>query len=162
MASYNKVLLMGNLTRDPEVRYTPKGTAIANIGLAVNRVWTTDAGEQKEEVTFVDIEVWGRQAETAGQYLSKGRPVFIEGRLKFDSWEDKESGQKRNKLKVVAERVQFLGAPKGNAEISDQPPGEGRPARAGSSRGGRVTAPAPSAESETEAPATEGDDNIPF
>ena len=81
MASYNKVLLMGNLTRDPEVRYTPKGTAIANIGLAVNRRWTTDAGEQKEDVTFVDVEVWGRQAETVGQYLSKGKPIFVEGRL---------------------------------------------------------------------------------
>ena len=111
MASYNKVLLLGNLTRDPEVRYTPKGTAIANIGLAVNRTYTTEGGEQKEEVTFIDIEVWGRQAETVGQYLAKGRPVFVEGRLKLDSWEDKESGQKRNKLKVVAERVQFLGAP---------------------------------------------------
>ena len=95
MASYNKVLLMGNLTRDPEVRYTPKGTAIATIGLAVNRRWTTDAGEQKEEVTFVDVEVWGRQAETVGQYLSKGKPIFVEGRLKLDSWEDKESGQKK-------------------------------------------------------------------
>ena len=124
MASYNKVLLMGNLTRDPEVRYTPKGTALANLGVAVNRVWTTESGEQKEEVTFVDIEVWGRQAETAGQYLSKGRPVFIEGRLKLDSWEDKESGQKRNKLKVVAERVQFLGAPRGGAEFKDQAPSD--------------------------------------
>ena len=124
MASYNKVLLMGNLTRDPEVRYTPKGTAIANIGLAVNRVYKTESGEQKEEVTFVDIEVWGRQAETVGQYLSKGRPVFVEGRLKLDSWEDKESGQRRNKLKVVAERVQFLGAPRGNAEFKDQAPSD--------------------------------------
>ena len=95
MASYNKVLLMGNLTRDPEVRYTPKGTAIANLGLAVNRRWTTETGEQKEEVTFLDIEVWGRQAETVGQYLSKGKPIFVEGRLRLDSWDDKESGQKK-------------------------------------------------------------------
>src|SRR2546428_13112105 len=112
MASLNKVFLIGNLTRDPEVRYTPKGTAIANLGLAVNRSWTDESGQQKEEVLFVDIDVWGRQAETCGQYLSKGRPVFVEGRLRLDSWEDKESGQKRNKLKVVAERVQFLGAPR--------------------------------------------------
>jgi single-strand DNA-binding protein len=161
MASYNKVLLMGNLTRDPEVRYTPKGTALANLGLAVNRVWTTESGEQKEEVTFVDIEVWGRQAETAGQYLSKGRPVFIEGRLKLDSWEDKESGQKRNKLKVVAERVQFLGAPRGGGEVKDQAPSDEAPARP-ASRGGRPAAPAARDAGEPEPPAAGEDDNIPF
>jgi single-strand DNA-binding protein len=165
MANFNKVLLMGNLTRDPEVRYTPKGTAIANIGLAVNRAWTNENGEKKEEVTFVDVEVWGRQAETAGQYLSKGRPVFIEGRLRLDSWEDKESGQKRNKLKVVAERVQFLGAPRASAEFSDQPPGGDRPVETGNPQRGaprsaRPAAAAPAAESE-ESPPTE-DDNIPF
>jgi single-strand DNA-binding protein len=159
MASYNKVLLMGNLTRDPEVRYTPKGTAIANLGLAVNRVYTTESGEQKEEVTFIDIEVWGRQAETAGQYLAKGRPVFVDGRLKLDSWEDKESGQKRNKLKVVAERVQFLGAPRGGAEFKDQPPSDEGPARS-SGRGTRPAAP-PTDKQEPEPPAGE-DDNIPF
>ena len=160
MASYNKVLLMGNLTRDPEVRYTPKGTALANLGLAVNRVWTTESGEQKEEVTFVDIEVWGRQAETAGQYLSKGRPVFIEGRLKLDSWEDKESGQKRHKLKVVAERVQFLGAPRGGAEVKDQAPADEAPARP--ARGGRPAAP-PARDVDEPEPTTAGeDDNIPF
>jgi len=156
MASYNKVLLMGNLTRDPEVRYTPKGTAIANLGLAVNRAYTTESGEQKEEVTFVDIEVWGRQAETAGQYLSKGRPVFIEGRLKLDQWDDKDSGQKRSKLKVVAERVQFLGTPKGNAEFSEQsPPSNPRPPQ-------RANRPAPPPPEEPEPPAEETEDNIPF
>ncbi len=160
MASYNKVLLMGNLTRDPEVRYTPKGTAIANLGLAVNRRWTTETGEAKEEVTFVDVEVWGRQAETAGQYLSKGRPVFVEGRLKLDSWEDKESGQKRNKLKVVAERVQFLGAPRGGAEFKDQAPSDEAPARP-AGRGPRPPAPPPQDKGEPEPPAGE-DDNIPF
>ncbi|NQU09797.1 single-stranded DNA-binding protein [bacterium] len=166
MASYNKVMLIGNLTRDPEVRYTPKGTAVGNIGLAVNRSWTTDTGEQREEVTFVDIEVWGRQAETAKEYLSKGRPVFIEGRLKLDSWDDKESGKKRNKLKVVAERVQFLGSPRQGAEFRDQPPQEQqRPAR---DRGGPGAAPRtePKPSSDTSAaeppPAAEGDDNIPF
>jgi len=156
---YNKVLLMGNLTRDPEVRYTPKGTAIANLGLAVNRSYTAENGEHKEEVTFVDIEVWGRQAETAGQYLSKGRPVFVEGRLKLDSWEDKESGQKRNRLKVVAERVQFLGAPRGSAEFKDQAPADEAPARA-TGRGGRgAAAPEPV---EPEPTAANEDDNIPF
>ena len=161
MASYNKVLLMGNLTRDPEVRYTPKGTAIANIGLAVNRRWTTDAGEQKEDVTFVDVEVWGRQAETVGQYLSKGKPIFVEGRLKLDSWEDKESGQKKSKMKVVCEHFQFIGAPSGGrGELKEQAPSDEAPARP-ASRGGRpATAPARDA-GEPEPPAAE-DDNIPF
>jgi single-strand DNA-binding protein len=157
MANFNKVLLMGNLTRDPEVRYTPKGTAIATIGLAVNRVWTTESGEKKEEVTFVDVDVWGRQAETIGQYMAKGRPIFIEGRLKLDQWDDKESGQKRSKLKVVCESFQFIGAPKGGAagggEFSDQPPA------AKPSRGRPASAPAPT---EEDAPADSGDDNIPF
>jgi single-strand DNA-binding protein len=159
MANFNRVLLMGNLTRDPEVRYTPKGTAIANIGLAVNRTWTNENGEKKEEVTFVDVEVWGRQAETMGQYLSKGRPLFIEGRLKLDSWDDKETGQKRSKLKVVCENFQFIGAPKASAEFSDQPPGEDKPQR-GAPRGARP--PAPAREGEEPAPPPAGDDNIPF
>jgi len=151
MANFNKVMLMGNLTRDPEVRYTPKGTAIATIGLAVNRQWTTESGEKKEEVTFVDVDVWGKQAETIGQYMTKGKPIFIEGRLKLDQWDDKESGQKRSKLKVVCEGFQFIGAPKGgNTEVSEQPP------RASSRPAPRASAP------EQEAPAAEGDDNIPF
>ncbi|HUK81159.1 MAG TPA: single-stranded DNA-binding protein [Verrucomicrobiae bacterium] len=158
MANFNKVFLMGNLTRDPEVRYTPKGTAIANIGLAVNRVWTTESGEKKEEVTFVDVEVWGRQAETMGQYLSKGRPVFIEGRLKLDTWDDKETGQKRNKMKVVCEGFQFIGAPKNKAEFSDAAPSEERPERP-AGRSGRPAAPA---KLDEDAPPAEGEDNIPF
>ena len=163
MASYNKVLLMGNLTRDPEVKYTPKGTALANLGLAVNRVYTTESGEQKEEVTFIDIEVWGRQAETAGQYLSKGRPVFVEGRLKLDSWEDKESGQKRNKLKVVAERVQFLGAPRGGAEFKDEATaGAGAAPARPAGRSSRPAAPPARDAGESDAPAPAEDDNIPF
>src|SRR6478672_13807662 len=100
MPSLNKVMLIGNLTRDPEIKYTPKGTAIAEIGLAVNRVYSTESGEKREEVTFVDVTLWGRQAEVAGEYLKKGRPVYIEGRLQMDSWEDKATGQKRSKLKV--------------------------------------------------------------
>lgn len=158
MANFNKVMLMGNLTRDPEVRYTPKGTAIATIGLAVNRKWSNESGEQKEEVTFVDVDVWGRQAETIGQYMAKGKPIFIEGRLKLDSWEDKESGQKRSKLKVVCENFQFIGAPGKGAEIKDEPPGDA-PAPRASGRGNR---PAPAArEAEPEA-APQEDDNIPF
>src|SRR6267378_6147752 len=116
MASFNKVILLGNLTRDPEVRYTPKGSAVCDLGIAVNRVYTTDSGERREETTFVDVTLWGRTAEIAGEYLKKGRPVFIEGRLQLDSWEDKTSGQKRSKLKVVGEGLQLLGArPSGGA-----------------------------------------------
>ena len=110
MANLNKVMLIGNLTRDPELRYTPKGTAVADIGMAINRVWTNDQGERQEETTFVDVTLWGRQAELAQQYLSKGRPVYIEGRLQMDTWEDKNSGQKRSKLKVVGENMQFIGS----------------------------------------------------
>src|SRR6476619_6892350 len=110
MANLNKVLLMGNLTRDPEVRYTPKGTAVTELGIAVNRIYTGEDGEKREEVTFVDVTVWGRTAENVGEYLRRGRPVFIEGRWQRDSWEDKHSGQKRYKLRVVADNVQFLGS----------------------------------------------------
>jgi len=110
MANLNRVLLMGNLTRDPELRYTPKGTAVADIGLAVNRIYTGEDGDKKEETTFVDVTIWARQAEVAGQYLKKGRPVFIEGRLQLDTWDDKQTGQKRSRLRVVAENLQLLGS----------------------------------------------------
>lgn len=108
--NYNKVILLGNLTRDPEVRVTPKGTSICQFGLAVNRDYKTDGGEKASEVTFVDVEAWGKQAETVARYCVKGRPLLIEGRLKFDQWEDKASGQKRSKLKVVLESFQFIGS----------------------------------------------------
>lgn len=108
MANVNKVMLLGNLTRDPEIRYTPKGTAVTDLGMAINRIRTGDNGERIEEVTYVDVTLWGRQAELAGQYLSKGRPVFIEGRLQLDQWDDKQSGQKRSRLRVVGENMQFL------------------------------------------------------
>lgn len=110
MASFNRVILMGNLTRDPEVKYIPSGSAVAEIGLAVNRSWfDKQSNQRKEEVTFVDVTLWGRDAEVAGEYLAKGRPVLIEGRLALDQWDDKATGQKRSKLKVVAERMQLLG-----------------------------------------------------
>jgi single-strand DNA-binding protein len=152
MASFNKVILVGNLTRDPELRYTPKGTAIAKIGLAVNRVWTNEAGEKKEEVTFVDVDIFGRTAENVGQYMRKGRPILIEGRLKLDQWDDKQTGQKKSKLGVVAETVQFLGSPAGE--------GGGAPAP----RAQRPAAPAASAPA---AEPVEGDgppesDDVPF
>jgi single-strand DNA-binding protein len=108
MAYLNKVLLIGNLTRDPELRVTPKGTAICQFGLAVNRQYKDESGATRDETAFIDIEAWGKQGELVSKYLQKGSPAFVEGRLKFDSWEDKQSGQKRNKLKVVLENVQFL------------------------------------------------------
>ena len=128
MASFNKVILVGNLTRDPELRYTPKGTAIAKIGLAVNRVWTNEAGEKKEEVTFVDVDVFGRTAENVGQYMRKGRPILVEGRLRLDQWDDKQTGQKRSRLGVVAETVQFLGSPTGAEGGAPTAPRAARPA----------------------------------
>jgi single-strand DNA-binding protein len=127
MANYNKVLLMGNLTRDPELRYTPKGTAIAEIGLAINRKWKSETGEAKEEVTFVDVAAYGRTAEVIGQYLKKGRPIMIEGRLKFDQWDDKQTGQKRSKLRVVCESFEFLDS--GNRGVEGGAPAAPRPAR---------------------------------
>jgi single-strand DNA-binding protein len=146
MASFNKVILMGNLTRDPELRYTPKGTAIARLGVAVNRRWTSEGGEQREETTFVDVDAFGKQAETLGQYMKKGRPIFIEGRLRLDSWEDKNTGQKRSKLGVVLENFQFMGSGQGRSEEGGEAP---RP---------RPAAPAPQSAS---VPPPEEDD-VPF
>jgi single-strand DNA-binding protein len=108
MANFNKVIIAGNLTRDPEMRYTPKGTAVARFTLAINRNYTTESGEKKEEVSFVDVDAWGRQAEVISQYMKKGRPLLVEGRLKQDSWEDKNTHQKQSKLKVVLESFSFI------------------------------------------------------
>ena len=109
-SSFNRVIIMGNLTRDPELRHTPGGTAVAELGLAVNRTWFDKQTQQKkEDVTFVDVTLWGRTAEVASEYLSKGRAVLIEGRLQLDQWEDKDSGQKRSKLKVVGESMTMVG-----------------------------------------------------
>lgn len=161
MANLNKVMLIGNLTRDPELRYTPKGTAVADIGLAINRVWNNEQNQRQEETTFVDITLWGRQAELAQQYLTKGRGVYIEGRLQMDTWDDKATGQKRSKLKVVAENLQFL------------PDGKGGSGNAGGSGGGysqpaqRTAAPQRAAgppQGASPAPADDypEDDDIPF
>ena len=108
MASLNKVFLMGNLTRDPELRYTPAGLAVASFGIAINSAWTAKSGEKKEEVCYVDISIFGRRAEVVGEYFSKGNPIFIEGRLQFNQWETKD-GQKRSTLRVVADNFQFIG-----------------------------------------------------
>ena len=115
MANLNKVMLLGNLTRDPELRHTPKGSAVADLGVAVNRKIQDGNGGWKDETTFVDVTVWGSSAENAHKYLTKGRGVFIEGRLQMDTWDDKATGQKRSKLKVVADNVQFLPDGKGGA-----------------------------------------------
>ena len=152
MANLNKVFLIGNLTRDPELRYTPSGTAVAQFGLATNRRWKDrSSGEMREETTFVDVEVWGKQAELAGQYLAKGRPLFIEGRLRLDQWEDRNTGQKRSRLKVVGERFQFLGAR-----------GDGGGSQRGSSarRGGAKAPAGESAEAFDEG--FEASEDIPF
>jgi single-strand DNA-binding protein len=113
MASFNKVILVGNLTRDPELRYTTGGAAICGLGMAVNRRFSTASGEQREEVCFVDVDVWGRQGESCQNYLRKGSPVLVEGRLRMDSWQDRETGKTRSRLGVTAERIQFLGTPRG-------------------------------------------------
>lgn len=128
-ANLNKVLLIGNLTRDPELRYIPSGTAVATFSLAVNRVYNTPAGEKKEETTFIRIVVWGRRAEVCGEYLSKGSPVFVEGRIQSRSWEDKD-GQKRSTVEVIADNVQFLRG--GSGEKTQGAQGGGKaPAKAG-------------------------------
>lgn len=134
MASFNKVILLGNLTRDPQVKYTPSGTPLAEIGLAVNRYWFDKAtNTRKEETTFVDVTLWGRDAEVAGEYLAKGRPVLIEGRLQLDTWDDKTTGQKRSKLRVVGERMQLLG---GRGDGGGGGGGGGGAPRAGAASGG--------------------------
>lgn len=109
MANLNKVMLIGNLTRDPEVKHTAKGTVVADLGLAINRVWYNEQNQKQEDTTFVDVTLWGRQAEVAQQYLTKGSPCYIEGRLNLDTWDDKTTGQKRSKLKVIGEALQLLG-----------------------------------------------------
>ena len=113
MASFNKVFLMGNLTRDVQLKYLPSQTAVAEFGLACNRKFRTANGEDREEVTFVDVTAFGKQAEVLNQYMTKGKPIFIEGRLKYDQWEDKNGGGKRSKLTVVVDNFQFIGAPGG-------------------------------------------------
>ena len=157
MANVNKVILIGNLTRDPEVKYTPKGSAVSDVGLAINRNYTLDSGEKREETTFVDVEFWGRTAELAGQYLKKGSQVYIEGRLRMDSWEDKTSGQKRSKLKVVAETLQFLDRRSGG---SDDDSGGGAPRERSSGSSGQSRPQATQQPSRQADP--DQDDDIPF
>ncbi len=169
MASFNRVILLGNLTRDPQVRYTPGGTAVSEIGLAVNRTWFDQkTNSRREEVTFVDVTLWGRQAEVAGEYLSKGRQVLIEGRLQLDTWDDKESGQKRSKLRVVCENMTMVGARTdgGGGGGGGRPEGpRGETGRGESSRGGRGAAAesqAPVEEYHEGPPEGTPEDEVPF
>ena len=146
MANLNKVMLIGNVTRDPEIKYTPKGSAVTDLGIAVNRVFTPEGGERREETTFVDVTLWGRQAEIAGEYCKKGRSIYVEGRLQLDSWEDKASGQKRTKLRVVGETFQLLGPRPGGAGGSTSSGGHGGGDEEYSERPARRDAPASSSQ----------------
>ena len=161
MANLNKVMIIGNVTRDPEIKYTPKGSAVVDIGIAVNRTFTPEGGERREETTYIDVTLWGRTAETA-EYCKKGRSVYVEGRLQLDSWEDKASGQKRSKLRVVGENYQLLdrrpggasgsaGSGGGEEEYSDRPARRESSSAGGFSKGSN-TAPQPPIE----------EDDIPF
>jgi single-strand DNA-binding protein len=182
MAQLNKVFLMGNLTRDPELRHLANGTAVTDLGLALNRTFTGRDGEKREDVVFIDVTVWDRQAETCCQYLKKGRAVHVEGFLKMDTWEDKNTGEKRSKVKVQADRVQFLdrrddagggGGPGGDDDYAAPAPRDPAPRRAapeprstgnGPARGGYNT-PAPGAPSRRPPSPpvdSEDDDDIPF
>jgi single-strand DNA-binding protein len=155
MASLNRVILAGNLTRDPEVRYLPSGAPVADLGLAVSRKYRTQQGEEREDVCFVNVTAWGKTAENCGQYLSKGSPILIEGRLKFDQWE--KEGQKQSRLTVVAESVQFLSSGRrseGRAESSAEEYGDA-PARDN-------RAAAPSSARDTDDAPTGDDDDLPF
>lgn len=138
MPSLNKVLLMGNLTRDPELRVTPKGTPICQFSLAINRSFKLESGETREEVLYVDVEAWGKQGETIAKHVTKGRPLYVEGRLRLDTWEDKTTKEKRSRMKIVLEQFQFLG---------DRPAG---------------AAPASAAPAASSPPQLSPDENVPF
>ena len=148
MASFNRVILMGNLTRDPEMRYTTGGMAICGFGLATNRHYTTAQGQERDEVCFVDIEVMGKQAESCNNYLRKGAPAFVEGYLRFDQWEEKGTGKKRSRLLVRADRIVFLGSPTRDSRGFPDEAGAATGAAAGAPRensgAGREPRPAPS------------------
>lgn len=160
MANFNKVILAGNLTRDPELRYTPNGKAIAKFALAINRNWTTETGEKREEVTFVDIDAFGRQAEVIAQYLKKGRPLLMEGRLKLDQWDDKQTGQKKSRLGVVLESFSFLDS----GGRGDAGGGPNAPTSSGGGPGssGRVAQGSSKPGANDDADALPSEDDVPF
>jgi len=157
MANLNKVMLIGNLTRDPELRVTPKGTAICQFSLAVNRKFKDESGGEREEVTYVDIEAWSKQGETIAKYCTKGRPLFVEGRLRLDQWEDKTTKEKRSRMKVVLENFQFLGSGRADGAA----PGGGDGGEGGGAPrtyAPRATTPRPAAP----APQENLDEDVPF
>jgi len=156
MANLNKVMLIGNLTRDPELRVTPKGTAICTFSIAVNRKFKDESGGEREEVTYVDIEAWGKSGENISKYVTKGRPLFVEGRLRLDQWEDKTTKEKRSRMKVVLENFQFLGGGRGEGGPGGGEGGEAPRSYAPRSNAG--TAPKPSAP----APQENLDEDVPF
>ena len=160
MSSFNKVILMGNLTRDPEIRYTPSGTPIARIGVAVNRRWYNEARELQEEVTYVDVDAFGKQAETIGQYLKRGNPIFVEGRLRLDQWEDKQTGQKRSRLGVVLENFRFL--PSGGQSREGASPPSPRGTAADTEPQQRQQPPPSQPPPTNSGPPPEEDDDVPF
>ncbi|MDD5263119.1 MAG: single-stranded DNA-binding protein [Methylacidiphilales bacterium] len=164
MASLNKVFLIGNLTRDPEIRHTPKGTAVGDLAMAMNMVYRGLDGTEKEEVCYVDVVVWGRQAETCKEYLSKGSPIFVEGRLQLDQWETQQ-GEKRSRLRVRAERVQFLGRGGGGSGGSSGGSSRSSAERDSGHTSSKVEsepASRPGRESEDIPPPDAADDEIPF
>jgi single-strand DNA-binding protein len=163
MAAFNKVILVGNLTRDPEVRYTSGGTAVTDIGMAISRNWTDrSTNERKEETTFVDVTLWGRTAEIAGEYLAKGRPVLIEGRLQLDQWEDRDTGQKRSKLKVIGESMQLLGSRGEGGGPPGQSSGAGRQSGQASQPSQAGAASQAPHEAFYDSPSSAPDDDVPF
>src|SRR3954463_2816438 len=165
MPSLNKVLLMGNLTRDPELRVTPKGTPICQFGLAINRQFKMESGESREEVIFVDIEAWGKQGETIAKYCTKGRPLYVEGRLKLDQWEDKNTKEKRSRMRVVLEQFQFLGDSRGGGGGGGGPAGAPAGNDAGTDQAGppELHAPPPRATGGAKPASTENlDEDVPF
>ncbi len=154
MANLNKVMLIGNLTRDPELRVTPKGTAICTFSIAVNRKFKDDSGGEREEVTYIDIEAWGKSGENISKYCTKGRPLFVEGRLRLDQWEDKNTKEKRSRMKVVLENFQFLGGGRGEGGGGEG----GGEARSYAPRAGAAPSPRPAAP----APQENLDEDVPF
>lgn len=166
-SAYNKVLLMGNLTRDPELRVTPAGHQICKLSLAVNRTYTTQDGQKRDEVTYVDVDAFGRQAEIISKYFTKGRPIFLEGRLRLDQWEDKTTGEKRSRLGVVLEGFQFIGGRGDGSEGGSssayeessppaRPAGSAQPASGSAVAGGSGARPAPRPDNSLD------DDDVPF
>jgi single-strand DNA-binding protein len=163
MASYNKVILLGNLTRDPQVRYTPSGMAVADIGLAVNHTWfDKQTNQRKEEATFVEVTLWGRTAEIAGEYLAKGRQVLIEGRLKLDQWDDKQTGQKRSKLHVVCEEMRMVGGRPDGPGPGGRSSGDLASQAAEPSEGFDNQAPGEPTGGFDGSPTTSGESDVPF